>query len=103
MPALRFTRTRLDRSMLAAELSRFAAEALQLVLLLSAPALAASLLAGLAVAVFQAASQLQELSLSFVPKLVAVAIALVVGGGWMGRELVRFTALVWNAIPQLVR
>jgi len=85
------------------ELTRLAAEALYLVLLVSAPALLVSLVIGLGVGLLQAVTQVQEQTLAFVPKLVAVAIALVVGGAWMGGELVRFTSSLWTAIPQLIR
>ena len=88
--------------MLGSELSHLVAETLYLVLLVSAPVLAVSLVVGLTVGVLQAVTQVQEQTLSFVPKLVAVAIALVVGGGWMGGELVRYTATLWQAIPHLV-
>lgn len=86
----------------AADLTRLTAETLYLVLLVSAPALLASLLVGLAVGLLQAVTQVQEQTLSFVPKLVAVAITLVVLGGWMSAELVRFTSSLWLAIPRLV-
>ena len=88
--------------MLGSELTRLVAETLYLVLLVSAPALVVSLAVGLAVGLLQAVTQVQEQTLSFVPKLVAVAIALVVGGGWMGGELVRYTTTLWSAIPLLV-
>jgi len=87
---------------LGSELTRLVAETLYLVLLVSAPALVVSLAVGLAVGLLQAVTQVQEQTLSFVPKLVAVAIALVVGGGWMGGELVRYTTTLWSAIPLLV-
>lgn len=84
------------------ELARLTAETLYLVLLVSAPALIVSLAIGLFVGLLQAVTQVQEQTLSFVPKLVGVAIALVVGGGWMGAQLIRFTDAIWTAIPQLV-
>ena len=84
------------------ELARLTAETLYLVLLVSAPALIVSLVIGLFVGLMQAVTQVQEQTLSFVPKLVGVAIALVVGGGWMGAQLMRFTDAIWTAIPQLV-
>ncbi len=84
------------------ELARLTAETLYLVLLVSAPALIVSLAIGLFVGLMQAVTQVQEQTLSFVPKLVGVAIALVVGGGWMGAQLMRFTDAIWTAIPQLV-
>jgi flagellar biosynthetic protein FliQ len=82
-----------------AELSRLVAETLYLVLLVSAPALLVSLLVGFTVGLLQAVTQVQEQTLSFVPKLVAVAAALAVFGGFMGGELVRFTQALWGAIP----
>ncbi|MCS6798116.1 MAG: type III secretion system export apparatus subunit SctS [Myxococcota bacterium] len=88
--------------MLAAELGRLTAETLYLVLLVSAPSLLVSLGVGLVIGLAQAVTQVQEQALAFVPKLVAVAIALAVGGPWMGAELVRFTTQLWSAIPSLV-
>lgn len=85
------------------ELVLLAAETLYLVLLVSAPALGASLVVGFGVGLLQAVTQVQEQTLSFVPKLVAVAVVLVVSGGWMSAELVRFTTGLWTAIPALVR
>ena len=85
------------------ELVLLSAETLYLVLLVSAPALLASLVVGLGVGLLQAVTQVQEQTLSFVPKLVAVAAVLVLSGGWMSAELVRFTGELWSAIPTLVR
>ena len=89
--------------MTSSELVLLSAETLYLVLLVSAPALGASLAVGLGVGLLQAVTQVQEQTLSFVPKLVAVAVVLVVSGGWMSAELVRFTTGLWTAIPTLVR
>jgi flagellar biosynthetic protein FliQ len=85
------------------ELTRLTAEALYLALLVSAPVLIVSLVVGLLVGLLQAATQVQEHALSFVPKLVAVALVLVIGGGWMGGQVVRFTSELWRSIPELVR
>lgn len=86
----------------AADLTRLTTETLYLVLLVSAPALLTSLAVGFAVGLMQAVTQVQEQTLSFVPKLALVATALAVGGGFMGGELMRFTTSLWRAIPQLV-
>jgi len=86
----------------ATDLTRLTAETLYLVLLVSAPALLASLVIGLAIGLLQALTQVQEQTLPFVPKLVGVAIVLVTLGGWMGGQLVRFTSTLWTAIPSLV-
>lgn len=85
-----------------AELTRLTAETLYLVLLVSGPPLLVALAIGLVVGLLQAVTQVQEQTLSFVPKLVAVATVLVVGGGWMGGQLLRFTDRLWRAIPDLM-
>jgi type III secretion HrpO family protein len=85
-----------------AELTRLTAETLYLVLLVSGPPLLVALAVGLVVGLLQAVTQVQEQTLSFVPKLVAVATVLVVGGGWMGGQLLRFTDRLWRAIPELM-
>jgi flagellar biosynthetic protein FliQ len=82
-----------------AELTRLTAEALYLVLLVSAPALVVALAVGLVLGLLQAVTQVQEQTLSFVPKLVAVALVLAATGTWMSSEIVRFTDALWRAIP----
>jgi len=89
--------------MLAADLTRLLTEALYLVLLVSGPPLLVSLAVGLAVGLLQAMTQVQEQTLTFVPKLVAVGLVITVAGGWMGAEVVRFTSQLWTQIPVLVR
>lgn len=84
------------------DLSRIAVEALWLVLWLSLPVLITSLVVGLIVAVVQAVTQVQEQTLSFVPKLAAVALVLALAGGAMGSEIARFTERLFLAIPTLV-
>lgn len=83
------------------ELARLMAETLYLVLLVSAPVLLVSLLVGVMLGLLQAVTQIQEQTLSFVPKLIAVAATLALLGGWMGGELLRFTESLWRAIPTL--
>jgi flagellar biosynthetic protein FliQ len=85
-----------------ADLARLSAETLYLVLLVSAPALIVSLVVGFGIGLLQAVTQVQEQTLSFVPKLVAVGLVLALGGGWMGAQLLRFTETLWSAIPDLV-
>jgi flagellar biosynthetic protein FliQ len=85
-----------------ADLARLSAETLYLVLLVSAPALLVSLVVGFGIGLLQAVTQVQEQTLSFVPKLVAVGLVLALGGGWMGAQLLRFTETLWSAIPDLV-
>ncbi|MEO5779257.1 MULTISPECIES: flagellar biosynthesis protein FliQ [Arthrobacter] len=69
---------------------------------LSAPVLVTALVVGLAVSLVQSITQLQEATLSFVPKAVAVAIALVVCGHWMITEMVSFTHELFARIPGLL-
>ena len=85
-----------------AELSRWLVEALQIVLLVSAPALGASVAVGGVMGIAQAATQVQDPALAFVPRLLAVGAALAVGGAWMGMRLVEFTATLWHALPRLL-
>ncbi len=73
---------------------RVVREGLLLVLLLSAPPLLASLVVGLVVGVVQAATQIQDQTISFVPKLVVVMAILVAMGPVLGAQLVRFTQAV---------
>lgn len=84
-------------------LTRLIAESLYLVLYVSAPVLAVAMVVGLVVSVLSAATQVQDQSLAFVPKLVAVSLVLALSGGWMAGELVGFTDHLWRAIPALVR
>ena len=84
------------------ELTRLTVEALVLVLLVSAPVLGVSLVVGLAVGLLQAVTQVQEQTLAFVPKLLAVGATLALAGGWMGAELLRYTDTLFRAIPLLV-
>ncbi len=82
-----------------AELARLAIEGLYLALLLSGPALLASIVVGVTIGIFQTMTQLHEASLSFVPKLIAVGLALALFGAWMGQELLRFTQALWQTFP----
>ena len=69
---------------------------------LAAPALITSLVVGFAVSMFQSATQLQEFTLSFVPKVIAVGLALLVCGHWMMTTLVSFTQDLFAEIPSLL-
>lgn len=76
-----------------------AQEALLLALLLSLPALGAALLVGLVVSFLQAVTQIQDTALSFVPKLLAAAVALAVSAGWMGGEMMRLAGRIFAHLP----
>jgi flagellar biosynthetic protein FliQ len=73
-------------------------EGLILVLLVSAPALLASLIVGFVVSVLQAATQIQDPTIAFVPKLVAVLLVLVASGPLLGAQVVRFAQALFLAI-----
>ncbi|WP_213814901.1 flagellar biosynthesis protein FliQ [Glaciihabitans sp. dw_435] len=77
-------------------------QALLLAAKLSAPILITALVVGFAISLFQSITQIQEVTLSFVPKAVAVAIALLVCGHWMIAESVTFTHQMFDKIPSLV-
>jgi flagellar biosynthetic protein FliQ len=76
-------------------------EGLYLVLLVSLPPVLASLVVGLLVSLVQATTQIQDHTLTFVPKLVAVLATLAVAGPWIGSQLVRFTQVVLQGFPLL--
>jgi flagellar biosynthesis protein FliQ len=69
---------------------------------LSAPILVTSLVIGFTVSLFQSMTQIQEFTLSFVPKLIGVGVALLVCGNWMLHTLVDFTIDLFNSIPSLL-
>jgi flagellar biosynthetic protein FliQ len=77
-------------------------QALEVTLLVSAPLLLAALTTGLVVSVFQAATQINEMTLSFIPKLLAIFAALVLAGPWMLSVIVDFTRRLFSAIPGLI-
>jgi flagellar biosynthesis protein FliQ len=74
-------------------------QGMEVMLVVAAPLLLAALLTGLLVSVFQAATQLNEASLSFLPKLMAVLAALVVAGPWMIQMLVEYIQRLLTSIP----
>lgn len=77
-------------------------DALQLALMLAAPLLLTSLAVGVIVGIFQAATQINEMTLSFIPKLVAMSAVLVFTGPWMLRLLMEFTRRLFESIPSLI-
>ena len=81
---------------------RLTREALLLVLVVSGPPVLVSMVVGLLVSVFQATTQIQEQTLSFVPKLLAVFVTLAALGPWIGAQLGRFTEALYAAFPYRV-
>jgi len=76
-------------------------EAFYTTLLVSAPMLLLSLIVGLLIAIFQAATSIQEITLTFVPKIIIVAIVAVLTLPWMMEIMITFTLTVFNQIPAL--
>lgn len=77
-------------------------DALLLVLILSGPALLASLGIGLLVSIFQATTQIQEQTLTFVPKIVVTFLTLLLLGSWLLSQLVLFTQRIYQSIPRVI-
>ncbi len=77
-------------------------EAMALAFKVAMPLLLVGLVLGLVVSVLQAVTQIQEQTLTFIPKILATVAVLVVGGPWMLDQLLGYTADLWGAIPQLI-
>lgn len=78
-------------------------QAVTMILLISAPMLLIGLVVGLIISVFQATTQIQEATLSFVPKIVAVLLSLIIFGPWMISSLVNFTANLYMSINTFIQ
>lgn len=79
-----------------------AQQALFVTVLVSAPLLLTALVVGLAVSVFQAATQINEMTLSFIPKLLAIFAALLFAGPWMLAQLVDYVQRLFTSIPSVI-
>jgi len=77
-------------------------QAIRVALLLSAPPLIAGLVTGLLVSIFQAATQINEMTLSFIPKLVAMFVTLLIAGPWMLSLMVDYMHQLFSSIPTVV-
>lgn len=77
-------------------------QALELTLLISGPMLIAALAVGLLVSIFQAATQINEMTLSFIPKLLAILVALVVAGPWMITLMVDYMRRLFENLPFMI-
>ena len=82
---------------------QLAQEALMIVLLVSAPMLGLGLIVGLLVAVFQAPTSIQEQTLAFIPKIIAVFVAILIFGPWMLRIMVEYVTNVFVNLPIYLR
>jgi len=77
-------------------------QAMEVTMLLAAPILLASLAVGLIVAMFQAATQINEMTLSFVPKLMIIAVVMMTAGPWMIRQITGFTTRLIENVPYMI-
>jgi flagellar biosynthetic protein FliQ len=81
----------------------FGKQAIILTILVSLPMLGLGLIAGLIISVFQAVTQIQEMTLTFVPKILAVFIGLLFAAPWMMEKLMSFTSNIITNIPMYIR
>ena len=82
---------------------RIVRDALLEILKLSAPMLGVGMLVGLMISIFQATTSIQEQTLTFVPKIVAIFFAIIVFGNWMLASILEFTRKIFNLIPMMTR
>jgi flagellar biosynthetic protein FliQ len=81
----------------------FGRKAMELILILSLPMLLVGLVIGLIVSVFQATTQIQEMTLQFIPKIVCISIVVVVAGPWLLDKLMEYTEMILVSFPDWVR
>jgi flagellar biosynthetic protein FliQ len=79
-----------------------ATAAMALAFKVALPLLGVALAVGLVVSIFQAVTQIQEQTLSFIPKIVALAAVLMLLGPWMLNQLLAYTSDLWGSIPQMI-
>ena len=77
-------------------------QAIEMTLLMSGPLLLAALAVGLIISIFQAATQINEQTLSFIPKLVAMFLVLILAGPWMLQMMVDYIRRLFESIPQII-
>ncbi len=77
-------------------------QAIEITLIMSGPLLLAALATGLIISIFQAATQINEQTLSFIPKLVVMFITLVLAGPWMLQMMVDYIRRLYESIPQII-
>ena len=80
----------------------FAKQAIELTLTISMPLLLVGLVVGLVVSIFQAATQIQEMTLSFIPKIVSIFVALLLSFPWIMDKMITFTQQVFLNIPNYI-
>jgi flagellar biosynthetic protein FliQ len=83
--------------------TQIAIQSILLATKLAGPVLLVSLLIGLGVGLVQSATQIQEQTLTFVPKLVGIALVIVLAGNWMLSQIISFTQNLFEMVPALIR
>lgn len=78
-------------------------QALQITILVAAPLMLAALVTGLLASIFQAATSINEMTLTFIPKLIVMFIVLILAGPWMIDTLTDYMRQLFSSIPQLIR
>ncbi len=71
--------------------------------MISLPMLGVALVVGIAISLFQAVTQIQEMTLTFVPKIIAVFVAMILAAPWMSDQMISFTRELFSMIPTLTR
>jgi flagellar biosynthetic protein FliQ len=86
-----------------AQLIALGIETFKIALLLSLPSLLVGMLIGLAVSIFQATTQINEMTLSFIPKIIGVVVIIILTMPWMMNEIIDFSTNIFNQIPTFVQ
>jgi flagellar biosynthetic protein FliQ len=81
---------------------QIAVQAIMISAKLAAPILVVTLAIGLGISILQSVTQIQEVTLTFVPKLVGVGVVILASGHWMLREIIAFTQTLFNELPSLL-
>ena len=81
----------------------FAMDSIKTTLLLSAPMLGFGLITGLAVSIFQAVTSIQEITLTFIPKILAVFLSILLFFPWLMQLMLKFTSNIFNSFPELIQ
>ena len=84
-------------------LSEVMTESIRVTLLASMPLMLAGMIVGLIIAIFQATTSIQEQTLTFVPKIIAIVIALIIFGPWISEIIVNYTLELFDLIPDMAR
>lgn len=79
-----------------------AADALTVASMLAAPLLLSALATGVSIGVLQAATQINEMTLSFIPKLLILVVTLLIAGPWMLQVITNYTQILFSSIPQMI-